>query len=88
MQWSSVMKDIKSTRKNIDKEFSVIFEQAEWVAAKVETRPSPSIPHTAKKQVNRDNTEADSSETYSQAAFTCSKLTKATLEQGVKYVQS
>ena len=86
MHWSSVIKDIKSTRKNIDKEFIVIFEQAEWVAAKVETQPS--IPHTAKKQVNRDNTKADSPETYSQAAFTCSKLTVETLEQGVKYVQS
>ena len=37
---SSVTKDIKSTRKNIDKEFSVIFEQAEQVAAKVGTQPS------------------------------------------------
>ena len=44
---SSVIKDIKSTRKNIDKEFSVIFEQAEQVAAKVETQPS--MPRIVKK---------------------------------------
>ena len=39
----SVIKDIKSTRKNIDKEFSVIFEQAkqaERVAVKVGKQPS------------------------------------------------
>ena len=59
---SSVIKDTKSTRKNIDKEFSVIFEQAERVAAKVGTQPS--MPRIAKKQVNRDNTEGDSPETY------------------------
>ena len=35
---SSVINDTKSTRKNIDKEFSVIFEQAERVAAKVGTQ--------------------------------------------------
>ena len=59
---SSLIKDIKSARKNIDKEFSVIFEQAERVPAKVGTQPS--MPRTAKKQVNRDNTEGDSPETY------------------------
>ena len=57
---SSVIKDIKSTRKNIDEEFSV--EQAERVAAKVGTQPS--MPRIAKKQLNRDNTEADNPETY------------------------
>ena len=55
---SSVTKDIKSTRKNIDKEFSVIFEQAERITAKVGAQPS--MPRIAKKQVNRDNTEGDS----------------------------
>ena len=50
---SSLIKDIKSARKNIDKEFSVIFEQAERVAAKVGTQPP--IPRTAKKQVNRES---------------------------------
>ena len=34
------MKDIKSTRKNIDKEFSVICEKVERVAAKIGTQPS------------------------------------------------
>ena len=47
---SSAIKFIKSTRKNIAKEFSVMFEQAERVAAKVGTQPS--ITHIAKKQVN------------------------------------
>ena len=35
---SSVIKDTKSTMKNIDKEFNVIFERAERVAAKVRTQ--------------------------------------------------
>ena len=56
-----MIKDIKSTRKNIDKEFSVIFEQAERVAAKVGIQPS--MPRIAKKQVSKDNAEADSPET-------------------------
>ena len=34
---SGVIKGIKSTNKNIDTEFSVIFKQAERVAAKVVT---------------------------------------------------
>ena len=59
---SSVIKDIKNTRENIDKEFSVIFEQAERVAAKVGTQPS--MPRKGKRQVNRHNTETDSPETY------------------------
>ena len=58
---SSAIKDIKSKRKNIDKEFSVIFEQAERIAAKVGTQPS--MARIAKKRVNRDNTEDDSPET-------------------------
>ena len=42
---SSVINDIKSTRKNIDKEFSVTFEQVERVAAKEGTQTSmPRLP--------------------------------------------
>ena len=37
---SGAIKGIKSTRKNIDTEFSVIFEQVEREAAKVGTQPS------------------------------------------------
>ena len=59
---SSVIKDIKSTMKNIAKEFSVILEQAERVAAKLGTQPS--MPRIARKQINRDNTEVGSPETY------------------------
>ena len=44
---SSVIKDIKSTRKNIDEEFSVILEQAERVDAKIGTQPS--MPRIAKR---------------------------------------
>ena len=55
---SSVIKDKKSTRKNIDKEFRVTFEQVERVAAKNGTQTS--MPRIAKSQVIRDNTECDS----------------------------
>ena len=47
--------------------FSVIFEQAERVAAKVGTQPS--MPRIAKKQVNRDNTKGDSPQTYYRRVF-------------------
>ena len=46
--YGDVSNVIKSTRKNIDKEFSVIFEQAERVAAKVGKQPS--MPRIAKRQ--------------------------------------
>ena len=59
---SSVIKDIKSTRTNIDKEFNVIFEQAERTDIKIGTQPS--MPRISKKQGNRDNTKGDSPETY------------------------
>ena len=62
-----MIKDIKSIRKNIDKEFSVIFEQAERAAAKVGTQPS--MPCIVKKQVNRDNAEGDSPDTYYRRLF-------------------
>ena len=58
----SVVKNIKKTRKNINKGLSVIFEQAERVAAKVGTQPPMHC--KAKKQVNRDNTEDDRLESY------------------------
>ena len=45
----SAIKDVKSKRKNIDKEFSSIFDQAERVAAEVGAQPS--MPHIAKKQI-------------------------------------
>ena len=49
---SSAIKDIKSSRKNFDKEISLIFEQTKRVAAKVGTQPP--MPRIAEKQVNRD----------------------------------
>ena len=64
---SSVIKYIKSTRKNIDKEFIVTFEQAERVDAKIGTQPS--MPRIAKKQVNGDNTNGNSLETYYRRVF-------------------
>ena len=64
---SSVMKDIKNTRNSIEKEFRMIFEQAERVATKVGTEPS--MPRIAKRQSNRDNTEADSPEIYYRRVF-------------------
>ena len=45
----SAIKDIKSTRKNIDKEFSMIFEQVERVDAKIGTQPS--MPCIAKSKL-------------------------------------
>ena len=45
----------------------MIFEQAERVAAKVGTQLS--MPRIAKKQVNRDNTEGDSPQTYYRRVF-------------------
>ena len=45
----------------------MIFEQAERVAAKIARQPS--MPRIAKKQVNRDNTEGDSPETYYRRVF-------------------
>ena len=69
-----MIEDIKSTRKNIDKEFSVIFEQAKRVATKVGTQLS--IPHIATKQVNRDNTDGDCRETYYRRVFAISFIDK------------
>ena len=82
---SSVIKDIKSTRKNIDKEFSVIFEQAERVAAKVGTQPS--MPRIAKKQVNRDNTEGDSPETYYRRVFAIPFIDKLISELELRFTK-
>ena len=45
----------------------MIFEQAERITAKVGAQPS--MPRIAKKQVNRDNTEGDSPETYYRRVF-------------------
>ena len=45
----------------------MIFDQAERVAAKLGTQLS--MPHIAKKQVNRDNTKGDSPETYYRRVF-------------------
>ena len=42
--------------------FSVVFKQAEWVAAKVVIQPS--MPRIAKKQFNSDNNEGDSPDIY------------------------
>ena len=48
-----MIKDIKSTRKNIDKEFRVISEQSEQVAAKVGTQPPmlgfPKLSHSGSR---------------------------------------
>ena len=82
---SSVIKDIKSTMKNIDKEFSVIFEQTEQVAAKVETQPS--MPRIAKKQVNRDNTEGDSPETYYRRVFAIPFIDKLISELALRFTK-
>lgn len=43
----SVIKDIKSIRNNIDKEFSKIFEQGEQITAIAGTQPS--MPYLTKK---------------------------------------
>ena len=59
---SRVIQDKKSTRKNIDKGFSVVFEQAERVAAKVVIQPS--MPRIANKEFNSDNIEGDSPDIY------------------------
>ena len=45
----------------------MIFEQAERVAVKIATQPS--MPRIAEKQVNRDNTEGGSPETYYRRVF-------------------
>ena len=51
---SSAVKDIKSTRKNTDEWFSVIFEQAEREAAKVKTQSSmQSFLHSKKTSLQR-----------------------------------
>ena len=82
---SSVIKDIKSTRKNIDKEFSVIFEQAERITAKVGAQPS--MPRIAKKQVNRDNTEGDSPETYYRRVFAIPFIDKLISELALRFTK-
>ena len=46
------------------------------------------LEHTFNLQINLFTSEYLSKESVSQSAFTCSKLTTETLEQGVKYVQS
>ena len=53
----TAIKDIKNITNNIDKEFSKIFEQDEWITAKAGTQPS--MPRLGKKQVNINNTETD-----------------------------
>ena len=82
---SSVIKDTRSTRKNIDKEFSVIFEQPEQVVAKVRTQPSK--PHIAKKQGNRDNTEGDSRETYYRQVFAIPFIDKLISELELRFTK-
>ena len=82
---SSVIKDTKSTRKNIDKEFSVIFEQAERVAAKVRTQPT--MPRIAKKQVNRDNTEGDSPENCYRRVFAIPFIDKLLSELELRFAK-
>ena len=82
---SSVIKYIKNARKNINKEFSVIFLQAERVAAKVGTQHS--IPCIAKKQVNRDNTESDGPKTYYRRVFAIPFIDKLISELALRFTK-
>ena len=61
------------------------FEQAERVAAKVETQPS--MPRVAKKQVNRDNIDGDSSETYYRQVFAIPFIDKLTNELELRFTK-
>ena len=79
---SSVIKDKKSTRKNIDKEFRVTFEQVERVAAKNGTQTS--MPRIVKRQVNRDNT-GDSPKTYYRRVFAIPLIDKLISELELRF---
>ena len=63
----------------------MIFEQAERVAAKVGTQPS--MPRIAKKQVNRDNTEGDSPETYYRRVFAIPFIDKLISELELRFTK-
>ena len=82
---SSVIKDKKSTRKNIDKEFRVTFEQVERVAAKNGTQTS--MPRIAKRQVIRDNTECDTPKNYYRRVFAIPLIDKLISELELRFTK-
>lgn len=63
----SCLQDIQAVRASIDKEFSIIYQQAERMGVRVGAEPV--IPRTAKRQMHRNNIEANSAEEYYRRAI-------------------